>query len=53
MRLNPEDVESPKDEYLPELTPFLQGQVRQGDDKIMVLSVEAISNARGLIARPT
>ncbi len=53
LRLNPDDVASPEEEVFPELIPFLQGQVGQGDEKIMVLSVEAISNARGLISRPT
>ncbi len=47
LRIDPEAIESAPADVPRELTPFLQGQIRQGEETLL-LSVDAIASARSL-----
>jgi chemotaxis signal transduction protein len=51
LRIEPEAIESASPDVPRELTPFLQGQIRQGEETLLLLSVDAIASARSLLDR--
>jgi positive phototaxis protein PixI len=48
VRLNPEDIESPIEEFSEELTPYLKGCFVQDGQSIPVLDIQAIATAKAL-----
>ena len=45
LRLQPDELEPPVVEAIPDLLPYVQGQTQQNGDEILILNIEAISNA--------
>ncbi|NJR69399.1 MAG: hypothetical protein HC771_12585 [Synechococcales cyanobacterium CRU_2_2] len=50
LRVDSAAIAYPDHEVSPELKPFVQGQISQGEETLRILSVDAILNAPGLVA---